>query len=372
MEAMMHTAESGRSRSSAIVRALAVAVALVLPACAKDGGCDPTDPTCTNGAQQDNALYVDAARGLDANPGTRQAPMASLQAAVQRAVPGQTVRMAGGVYPQTVALRSGITIMGGYNGATWQRDASPTFVGTGTRAVTGENVTGVTLDGLILQAADATIAGESSIALNLNNSSVVVLGGRIVAGRGANGGTGGNGVVGAAGADGAAGRLPVACLPGVTISGGAGASSAVGRAGGTGGFGSTVDGGDGARGQGPGGTGGAGGDALGGIGRNGRSGSAGAPGARGQDGRGGIEFGVAVGAGYRTADGDAGTSGQNGTGGGGGGGGAGAAFACGASGGGGGAAGRGGAGAPGGLGGGASIGALVAGGSLTLEGACRS
>lgn len=369
----MRTYRNSRGWQGRVVMHFAVALPMVLTACkaAPDGGCDPLDPTCGSTVTPppaDMALYVDAARGLDSNTGTREAPFATVQAAIDRATSSQPIRVAGGSYPQALTLRSGVTVVGGYDGATWQQSSQPTFVGAGTPAVTGTNVSGVTLEGLIIQAADATGPGEGSVAMALMGSSVVVRGGRIVAGRGADGTHGRAGSNGANGANGQAGRASVACFPGVTVAGGSGASSGIGRAGGAGGYGSTVNAGNGARGGGPaGGAGGQGGDGVGGIGRNGRTGAAGGSGSRGQDGRGGAELGSFAGVRYAAASGLNGTAGEHGAGGGGGGGGAGSAFVCGASGGGGGAAGAAGGAATGGMGGGASIGVLLSGGSLRLD-----
>jgi len=321
-----------------------------------DGGGDETDP----GA--DAALYVDAARGADASAGTREAPFATIAAAVQRASPGQEVRIAGGVYPQTLSLRSGLRLMGGYDGASWQRTNAPTFVGAGNVAVRGANVSDIVLDGLIVQSADVTDAGVSSIAMQLENVSGLTLrSSRLMAGRGADGSEGAPGTAGARGGNGASGQTPVACFPGVTRAGGGGASSSF-AAGGRGGIGSTVDGGDGSRGGGPdGGDGGPGGDRIGGIGQNGRPGSPGAPGSRGQDGRGGVEFGTVTAGSYEPAAGADGAAGSHGSGGGGGGGGAGAGAACGASGSGGGSGGARGSAGTGGTGGGGSFGLVVSG-----------
>jgi hypothetical protein len=343
--------------------ALALLLALVLPACQDS----PTDPDGGDAAGE-TAFYVDAARGADANPGTREAPFGTLATAIQRAGPGQEIRVAGGVYPQALSLRSGVRVMGGYDGASWRRTSSPTFVGSGGVAVTGRNVSDVILDGLVMQSGDVSDPGASSIALLLENvTGVVVRSSRVLAGRGADGRAGANGAPGGNGGAGAAGQLPVACFPGVTRSGGDGANSSF-AAGGRGGFGSTVDGGDGVRGGGAdGGDGGPGGRRIGGGGQNGREGRIGAAGARGQDGRGGEEFGALADGVYQTAAGANATAGGNGSGGGGGGGGAGAAAACGASGGGGGGGGARGAIGTGGTGGGGSFGVVVS-GSVTLEG----
>jgi hypothetical protein len=296
-------------------------------------------PTENGGADGDPdgaaALHVDAARGSDANAGTREAPFATIDAGIQRAASGQEIRVAGGSYPQAITLRSGLRIMGGYDGSNWQRTDAATFVGAGSVAVSGSNVSDVVLDGLIIQSADVSDAGVSSVALRLENSTgITIRSSRLLSGQGGNGTAGSAGGGGNGGSGGSAGQLPVACFPGVTREGGAGGGSSF-APGGAGGIGSTVDGGNGSRGGGNnGGDGGTGGVRVGSAGPHGTAADAGAAGTRGENGRAGLPFGTASGAAYQAADGDDGTAGTNGSGGGGGGGGAGAVGGCGSSGGG--------------------------------------
>jgi hypothetical protein len=329
-------------------------------------------PTENGGADGDPdgaaALHVDAARGSDANAGTREAPFATIDAGIQRAASGQEIRVAGGSYPQAITLRSGLRIMGGYDGSNWQRTDAATFVGAGSVAVSGNNVSDVVLDGLIIQSADVSDAGVSSVALRLENSTgITIRSSRLLSGQGGNGTAGSAGGAGNGGSGGSAGQLPVACFPGVTREGGAGGGSSF-APGGAGGFGSTVDGGNGSRGGGNnGGDGGTGGVRVGSAGPHGTAADAGAAGTRGENGRAGLPFGTASGAAYQAADGDDGTAGTNGSGGGGGGGGAGAVGGCGSSGGGGGAGGAGGRPGNAGTGGGGSFGLIVAGGAVSLD-----
>jgi hypothetical protein len=314
------------------------------------------------------ALHVDAARGSDANAGTREAPFATIGAGIQRAATGQEIRVAGGSYPQAITLRSGVRIMGGYDGSSWQRTDAATFVGAGRVAVSGSNVSDVVLDGLIIQSADVSDAGVSSIALRLENSTgITIRSSRLLGGQGGNGTAGSDGDGGSVGSGGRAGQLPVACFPGVTRAGGAGGGSSF-APGGAGGIGSTVDGGNGERGGGEnGGNGGSGGVRVGSAGAHGKHADPGAEGTRGENGRAGLSFGMVSGTAYQAANGDDGTAGSNGSGGGGGGGGAGAFGACGSSGGGGGAGGSGGRAGMAGTGGGGSFGLIVAGGAVSLD-----
>jgi hypothetical protein len=78
--------------------------------------------------------------------------------------------------------------MGGYDGTNWQRTDAATFVGAGSVAVSGSDVSDVVLDGLIIQSADVSDAGASSIAVRLENATgVVIRSSRLVSGQGGNG-----------------------------------------------------------------------------------------------------------------------------------------------------------------------------------------
>jgi hypothetical protein len=308
--------------------------------------------------------------GSDANAGTRAEPFATVQAAIEASHAtgtGGDVYVAAGDYPGGISARSGVSVYGGFDPSKWVRDVSahrPTIRSDG--VVVQGLADAFTLDGLRLEAADATSAGGSSIAVHLHdNRGVVIQGNVIVAGNGGDGADGAPGVAGAPGGTAAIGAGARSCLLGGTNDGGAGAGFY--GAGGTGGAGHATSGSDGSSAPGPlGGSGGGGGP---GAGYSGGHGTAGGPGAPGTHGMGGGPLGTARVQGYGPSPGAPGQNGGNG-GGGGGGGGAGGYFTllsgyfCGPGGGGGGGGGQGGEGGAGGGGGGASIGVLLTGETL--------
>jgi hypothetical protein len=332
---------------------------LTLAAAACESSMDPGEEPGDAGP----ALYVDARRGSDANAGTREAPLATISAALAR-VSGETViRVAAGTYP-AVVLRSGARLFGGHDGMSWQRDPrrnATILESANGPAVAALSVNAATLDGFTVRSAAGTSSSPTSIAIRLWGSRDVTLAGNTIeAGRGAAGRAGDAGEAHAraeSGDDGVAGGY---CT--TTRVGGAGGSGA-GRAGGKGGTGGFAAGMNGEAGEGA--LGGKSGDRDSGgpIEVDHDGGTGGSATTPGSDGAGGGPFGQldVRQVRYIPADGQLGSNGSPGGGGGGGGGGAGVAPTgfCGSGGGGGGAGGLGGnAGAPG-AGGGASIGILI-------------
>ena len=368
-------------------------------------------------------LHVAGQTGDDANPGTRAQPFRTIQRGIDATDEVLTtvlrVLVAGGTYPGSLALRSDVHAFGGFDPASWTRDAAlyeTTIVGDET-AVALRDVNAVTLDGFTIVSADATAPGGSSIGISLHDAEGVVLSNnRVRAGRGAAGTDGEPGEsirVAAKGTDGfpAAFGGPTSLvlfiaavavfgedaegaveLLGWTAGlGGSGAgprfdnySQGPGGHGASGGCGQihisgldfdTSPGGAGNDGQrdfsglgGAGGLGGLGGESSGNtlIITRGTDGEAGDIGGRGANGASGAPFGALAEGGYIPADGG---DGQRGLGGGGGGGGGSASGAmslgftplCGSGGGGGGQGGEGGMGGTGGTGGGGSFGILATG-----------
>ena len=321
-----------------------------------------------------NALFVNGASGNDADAGTRAAPKRTIQAAIDAAAStGADVYISAGTYEAgAFNLASGVSLYGGYD-LDWQRYATgyrPLLRG-GTRAVSGTDVSNLTLDGLAIESADAFLAGESSYGLVLANASRIALSRNVInAGRGASGVNGIRGTDGSAGGHGGSGGNG-SCDAGRGGYGGGPGPGAVGTyAGGAGGFGGDPganNGGAGRAGQAP-----SGGSTLGGPG--GVSGDPGGPGMKGRDGANGAAgsngtssagVGTFADAGYvATNAGGAGAAGLPGAGGGGGGGGGGQehnAFGVG-----GGAGNGGGGGGSGGVAGGGGAGGGGGGGSFGI------
>ncbi|MEE9271265.1 MAG: Ig-like domain-containing protein, partial [Candidatus Krumholzibacteria bacterium] len=306
-----------------------------------------------------NALWV-SKTGNDANAGTREAPLASVQEAINNSSNGADVYVADGVYAETITLRTDVSIYGGFSTATWLRDIqqNQTFIIGGPTAVRGSSANNLTLDGLTIESADGVTAGESSTVIGLSASTGVVISrNTLIAGVGADGANGSSGADGAKGSNGSKGEDGGFCS--VSGGGGDGGASSIGRAGGKGGNGGNSFGGGlrGSDGQGPGGGLGGAGGTGGGVGKDGSPGGAGSKGAAGS---GGLAFGSLGSGKYNTANGGKGATGIHGSGGGGGGGGSAASlFVCGGGGGGGGAGGAGGEGGLGAGGGGGSFGILL-------------
>jgi hypothetical protein len=333
-----------------------------------DSNCDGIDGDAAQ------AVFVVATGGSDLNPGTRAAPMATLQAAMQRATShGKRAVYAGkGTYivNGTLHLTNGISFYGQYSPAdNWTRSSlHETRILAGKTAVAAINVSLEThVEGFAIMAANATLPGESSYGVRLQSSSGVVLRyNNIEAGTGAAGSPGTDFPAALGGTDGVDGPDGDPDDDAETIPGGPGGQSPAGNTGGKGGNGGKSPGFQGEPGA-PGTAGGADGGPGGSAGNPGTAGGNGtsAPsGANGTNGTGGAAFGGHAASLYLPADGTRGTDGVDGKGGGGGGGGGGQECTfcqegSGNAGGGGGGGGSGGDGGTGGRGGGGSFGIYV-------------
>ena len=70
-------------------------------------------------------VYVSITTGNNANPGTQAQPVASINVGLNIADPtDRPVYVAAGMYSETVNLRSGVAILGGFDAGTWTRDVS--------------------------------------------------------------------------------------------------------------------------------------------------------------------------------------------------------------------------------------------------------
>lgn len=354
-----------RSRSSHTWSlALAIAAMCAVAACAHSSVTGPGSGGGGGGSSFSSDLFVSATTGSDANAGTKKDPFATIDAAIAAADSGQTIVVAGGTYRETVGLRSGVTLEGGYNPSGWKRDTAqyPTVVDDSTMALYAYHVSDAVVDGFRL----STVRSSPYGVVTLDSSTAIEIRGSTISA--AKGDDGQGGVNYGATPDGAAGQPGMAagaCTPS-RVGGAGGNAQNAGWTGGTGGTGGYAGGFDGTSGAGA--TPGAGG----------KGGAAFYPGARGAapplvpnglPGIGGFSFGAFhLSTGYSAAGGDSGEDGLDGSGGGGGGGGGGnpVLFTCGGGGGGGGQGGRGGAGGGGGSGGRASIG-IVVGGTSQLQ-----
>lgn len=317
------------------------------------------------------ALYV-SPNGSSGNPGTRQAPLASIQDAIDAASAvgdGTDVYVAAGTYTEDLALASDVGVYGGFDPDSWAFDPNGRLplVEGGPSAVTAQSTSGLRLSWMHVRSADAVTNSGSSIAVLLEDVVDAVLRGNIIeAGAGMDGlkGTDTSNRTGRGG-DGDDGGNHGSCSS-ATGGDGGGIGSQDGWNGGDGGNGGKSSGGGGDSGNGSGGgSGGGGADDDGGAGGGGQ----GDDGSIGSSGAGGGTFGSVDASGYTANGGRNGGTGSVGYGGGGGGGGYNNILfpvACGGGGGGGGEGGIGGPGGGGGAGGGASLGVLLVGGTTAL------
>jgi hypothetical protein len=266
--------------------------------------------------------------GSDSNPGTQDAPLQTVGAAIVAApAHGGSVYLTQGTYTQDqFTLASGVSLYGGYDDTFQNRDpvAHPTVFSGGATALLVDGVSDARLDGITIRSADAASPGQSSYAAFLRGSSGVTFhqctleAGRGAAGTGGSAGSAGD--PGAGGADGGPGSCSDLTAAGAGGSGGGGQNT--GGAGGTGGslataFVATA----GETGSGPaGGAGGAPGLVTANK-HNAKPGGVGGAGSPGTDASGGASFGDLTDSGYAPAAGaDGGSDGTAGSGGGGGGG----------------------------------------------------
>lgn len=292
-----------------------------------DSNCDGIDGNVSA------AIFV-AKTGNDANPGTMQAPMATINGALAKAYSTgkKQVYVSAGEYVGRVNLYNGISIYGGYSAADgWKRSNSYTvtirsnaIADNRMSAIEGSGITAATiLDRLTIRTDNATGTGVSNYGLHCSScSGLWVKGSDVWAGNGSPGANGANGVRGGNGTDGTIGGNG-SCDGSTPGPGGAGGTSNCGRYGGNGGRGGNECAcsglaGDPGAGNTSGGYGGAGGSTgkKGGDGGNGSSGSAGNNGAGGSGGVTASGFW----AGTNGTNGGAGVHGNGGGGGGGGGG----------------------------------------------------
>lgn len=378
---VIHLEVTGMNRTRVFVHVLAGALlTAAVASCSKDEaaksvlgpGPGPTVPPPSDSS----GYFVNAATGHDDSSGTKAAPFKTIRKAIETARPtGLDVFVAQGSYAEATPgtpfdLRTKVSVFGGYDGTTWQRNPSQ-YVSEITTATEYPTVDctyadSLALDGFTIRSPDQSTPGVSSVCVRVGGTSkgVVISNNIIVAGRGAPGADGQDISIGSGAGGGGDGGPPGICPP--YGYGGAGGTSAAGWPGGAGGAGASFNGGAGAAANGSDATYGGGG-AGGTVGSpGGNPGKAGRPGANGVHGQAGDSLGTLTSVGYAPSNGADGTPGTAGRGGGGGGAAYGSVVACGAGGGGGGGGGRGGGQGTGGGGGAGSFG-IVVNGQCTVE-----
>jgi hypothetical protein len=198
------------------------------------GGVPALDQTFikTKAVSPASAIYV-STTGSDSNPGTKAAPMATIQAAESAAAtrsPIPDVYVSAGTYPEGIggsglALEAGVNVDGGYTPGTWKRSLSAVTTIQGTpQAVFASSVTGVTLQLVTLSGLSSGASGSSAYGLRAVSSSLTLQWVTASAQAGISGLSGSSGANGVSGGNGAAGA-----------GGGAGGTSSNGVSGGAGG-----------------------------------------------------------------------------------------------------------------------------------------
>lgn len=135
-----------------------------------------------------HSLFV-SRTGNDTNPGTPAAPMRGIQKAIQRAAAqgaGADLYIAEGTYPGSLTLANGVSLYGGFSAGGWLRSPAvfPTIIFGDQQAVVGDGVSNLTIDGLVIQAADGidTDAEEdrSSYGVLLRGTENVTIAGNVL------------------------------------------------------------------------------------------------------------------------------------------------------------------------------------------------
>lgn len=157
----------------------------------------------------DSAVIVSMG-GDDANPGTPGLPVRTIQQGILLAqANGKTaVDILEGTYAETVNLVSGVDLFGGFDSVTmaWHPATNVTTVVGGSKAVIGASVSGVLMNGISIQGANASGPGGTSYGVFLTNcAGIEIKGCTVVSGNGSSGTTGTNGTSGTGGYSGSQG-----------------------------------------------------------------------------------------------------------------------------------------------------------------------
>jgi len=228
--------------------------------------CDQVDEPDVNGLDENDdgldgvagcSVFVNAAVGSDLNDGLMQDdPVASITRGLEIAAsfsPPRPVLVAEGSYNETVNLNSGVSLFGGYDDQTWERDIflnETVIAGSEFRTLVGINLAeAVEVDGFTIRGADFNDNSQSTYAVWVRDTpeGLLTLDYCVVeAGEAGAGADGPNGMSGEDGGSGANGNS--------NGNGGAGGISGCGATGGNGGDGTgcpSTGGGDGSAGGDP-------------------------------------------------------------------------------------------------------------------------
>jgi hypothetical protein len=142
-------------------------------------GCDPlADPReAPRCVVNDYGVFVDAASGLDANPGTRESPVKSIAAALARAGARPRVYVCDGTYPERVALTTPTSLFGGFACGSWtpsgnKAAVAPTEPGYALRV--DKLSAPVVVADMTFTARDAAAPGASSVAVFVASASLTL------------------------------------------------------------------------------------------------------------------------------------------------------------------------------------------------------
>ncbi len=170
-----------------------------------DTNCDGMDGTI------DAGFFVAVDRGLDTNPGTAAFPFKTIQKGIDSAMlnGGSQVFVAAGTYTESLTLKSGVSLFGGFSSSDWSRNLmlETRVVGAENKTVVAQDLTAnVTVDSFTFEGKDFTSNGTSTYTLwvrNVPTQFLTVRNSRIIGG---DAGDGYDGVAGSNGATGNAGR----------------------------------------------------------------------------------------------------------------------------------------------------------------------
>ncbi|MHC1776282.1 MAG: hypothetical protein AB9834_12825 [Lentimicrobium sp.] len=174
------------------------------------------DGTVINSEFPDEAVFV-SPFGSDILPGgSMSSPFKTISYALERAVQSgsDNIFVANGVYNETIDLKNGVNLYGGYDAATWKRNLSATqsiIRGTGniddhSVTIKANNLTDTTiLEGFVIYGHSSVIAGHNSYAIYINSAgnNFKIAHNVIYAANGAPGNNGESGTDGVMGVDGA-------------------------------------------------------------------------------------------------------------------------------------------------------------------------